>query len=476
MCKACSERVDNCEECKELVNVGGPIKCTDCGMNLVPRFDGTECFHKNCLAVSSDDIRTCEECPTGHYLLWDTAGCVQSCPTGYMTYEGDNFTPKTCGPSCTEGEFMDRRDKLCYACGIGSCTECRQTSDLVVRCTECGDGDLGIGDNGEKCSACGIDEVFHPFDDSEPSVGVGCQRCDQHVAGCDRCDWDEDDREVECTGCIAGQSLQENWEGEIECQCPPFQGLFDNDEGEKVCASCEIVNCLSCSSSGTAASPETTCNSCDEYNFLLKDKSGCVQDSCFARFGSYCGVCNLDRFGQNTLLKAGDACVEECPWPTTEKDGECECPLGYFRGESGQCEKCEAGCRKCTRDGCSECFDSESPEVDSRCCINCDQFEERNIHDYTPGIGGDRCVENCPQNAVESNAPLDGLNTPMCRYCSDDCEACIEDSEVDFRLYCVKCEGEKVGLGKNCVERCPESKCWMEDNGFCRLDTDCVDE
>ena len=148
------------------------------------------------------------------------------------------------------------------------------------------------------------------------------------------------------------------------------------------------------------------------------DPTGCEDDF-------YCKTCISGFYGDF----CNQNCSEHCVGNMCDRDGKCNCSVGYGG------HPCEACPKNCSDTGCNEHF----------ICHECD-----------PGFYGDYCDSTCSVNCINGTCNRDGSCT--CKEGFDGFGCCPEKCKGgcnDTTFVCPSCE--EGYYGDKCTERCPDN-------------------
>lgn len=491
-CLECDDEnygIRHCEQCSYFSGVGSTLMCNDCAGPLEPTDNRQQCEHKWCKSINATDPFDCILCMDNFYKDVETTRCRDDC-WNYekdVQYQKDQFTPRTCGRVCESHEFLDITDKRCKECSdhIDSCSECHQTNDFNTVCTACSDGLFPTWD-GMACQECPTDEFMN--EEGE------CQRCSDFFHNCGGCELDEEG-DVQCLDCLGESTFRFNEEGEaFECACEFVEYLYYPDPSTRLTGQCvpcvDVVDdCNACSQVDTWHSAHqmwTTDVNCDECRIpqFVDEFGECTYEPCRQwNEEDECLECNTKI---NFMMYPQEStCVPACTYPYTLLDDlTCgiTCEDGSFRNGT-RCIECNTpGCQICiAEDECTKCYDELSEHFDASCTLSCPAVSiPRDINipvaDYTPFIGGARCVseETCLSSSrnVLSGGETTGMDL-QCRHCGEGCVNCIEDA--NGLLQCLECETGLFRLGDKCVESCPDTPCWSSVGNLCQRQANCND-
>ena len=300
--------------------------------------------------------------------------------------------------------FMDPEDKICSSrCKDG----CKQPV-LASGCNNCKDG--FTLKNGVCEPACPSGKFFvapgQPCADKcnenqfrkEENV---CQGCD---GSCKTCSFSTQDS---CTSCNTTSKLSPFGQCLEGSSCGDYAYLHQNG----TCARCP-QNCLNCSA--------TQCFACRNSSYALnKNSSQCVE-SC--RAGQYFNTltkrCSACAFGCAKCFGAGsDKCLSCVPGGFYYYNSSCylNCPVGtYHNHEKEICVACPGECAGCTPEGhCYSCKADAYLNIDNGLCQKtCDEEGTIALPDRICATCGEGCrnctVEGCTEcyEGFERSGPL----------------------------------------------------------------------
>ena len=327
------------------------------------------------------------------------------------------------------------------------------------------------------CSSC-EDSTNEAGDVTRSSPSTGCQCLDGYYdvndVVCETCDYIcltcEGSNDV-CTSCDEDGNFE--LQGST-CVCKP--GFYLLDTGSS--ATCEPCDskCLTCETS------PIFCTSCSEEDFReLKGTadSGISTCACIEGFAEFYGQC-YDK-DCDTSVPFCQTCLLDVDFGTTEcltcggnrvvVNGFCECEVGYFENDDGECERCGSGCQYClSASQCSSCAIGSDMQPDGsckcragfvidesagtlfcrKCAPGCSACE--GSYDSCTACKSDHILDEtdntcvCPEGLYAAPLPS-GDN--VCRQCINNCVLCTDSTD--------------------CTE-CAENFVWDEQNKICVID------
>jgi len=182
-----------------------------CSEPLSPAYHGTECIHKGCLTVSSEDPMWCEMCAEGYLMDFETSKCYKTeCPEGYFEVPTE-FGFSYCFENCEDYELFDEEYLTCLDCSwyYEGCTSCMREDDNVF-CESCEEG-LHAANNGVGCTPCQENQFYYK------DVCIDCASNFPHCKSCIQypyLDWASE----QCLDCYGSIPLTPTPEGGV-CEC-----------------------------------------------------------------------------------------------------------------------------------------------------------------------------------------------------------------------------------------------------------------
>ena len=454
--------------CADIQASGIAGVCTTCvdGYYKNPRNSPTA---NSCIACGGPACATCS----------GTTWCT-SCRDGdrpYLMKEYDNIVYCVSEVDCN-GQYFPTIDgnnmRLCSLCsnvtngGIQDCSSClliaesSRTGNIAITCTNCGNKNVGLGENSciDSCppnslsysydyaSKCKCEKDFTPNADfTECIVASDC-----NTLYCKTCDNKGTTKEV-CTACISNYYLTPTNQCINRCDnIGNYYGGTD-DSGKKVCKKCKIEGCLQCADDGY-------CTACDYYGFFNNYTSGVCQKcdpSCEQCIGETAGDCiscfsgKILQYGRN-----GDrgTCIPQC----TIGIGQGKCKVcGLTIEGTAYCSVCATPteypqngvCAPKTTRTTDACNDAS---ITGGVCKQCaDGFFLMNGGCYTISLspGWKVCYSTSDGICRSPNSCYHIDNNNNLVTCSEGCETCTDSS------HCTACMSWYVKTGDSCT-RCPE--------------------
>ncbi|ESU42996.1 Variant-specific surface protein [Giardia duodenalis] len=402
---ACKASDNNCEN-DQCDTVGETEICTQCKATYVPIngkcVEATSASNCKNAEGTSQGNQVCGKCEGATFMykggcyegsnalgqaICQAAGVDGVCETcnadnGYFKNPGAAATVDSC-ISCGDvtGVTTGADSNTKTYKGVANCAKCDAPESLqtsgtaVATCTEC-NVDLYLKTDSGTTSCVASNACtgsFFPMTDNTKKLCTKCDVIDKGgVADCTTCAPKEGDpTKAKCTAC--GNSKVPNADGSA-CVAPAP-------------SACPIEGCKTCSADKTA------CEECAENKYLTPTGQ-CIAD-CAALSGYYGDAAS------KTCKRCEVANCEAC-----SEQGKCQtCTIGFYKDNTGVCQKCDASCRACsgaTNADCTECPSGKALTYGSG---------------DTKGTCGEGCVVNTTQ--ASGNCKVCGLTVEGTAYCSE---------------------------------------------------------
>ena len=413
-CKICANGDDKCVEC-----MPGYYYYTLFAWNYACK--GCE---SHCLSCTS--LLLCTVCAAGYYL---TGGSCALCPSNCLTCP----TASICNV-CADSYFVDS-NLLCSPCS----ENCQTCSDAFT-CTKCLSDYYFLND---ACFSACPDGYY-------PNSETTCAPC---LANCKHCASNS-----ACGECADTYYLYRPTYNSYQClDACPTKTFADES---RTCHSCvnncdtctNSTKCVDCSSGYYKTSDGLCVDPCQDGYFKVSENMTCGK--CLSRCKyctntSVCTTCYENYYisGEGTTCLAcmtgcytctSNTTCNQCSggrywlYNSTSLEVSCptSCPSGYYYDSSNKCQSCTGNCTAC---------------IGSTLCDEC----KAGFFIYTPTIGGQQCLENCPSGYFGD------LGTRTCKSCIANCSVCSSTTK------CITCnsglyvlQGEPEDQCKPCGENC----------------------
>lgn len=350
---------------------------------------------------------------------------------------------------------------VCISCPTG-CAVCALNSQQQPHCIFCEDGfyskiDQTCAECYENCANCVGPELgecknLKPGFYYDP-LKSKIRECAQ--TGCSSCD-----ETGNCFSCTEGYYLGDDPVGKI-----------------KICKSCSIENCVSCTQidDGIKQIKSINCNVCKSGHSLINGFCEACPDNCqfCIEHTKECILCKPGFTHDSKSNKCLTMPMKNCNALNTE--GECLLCENRFYLKDGNCFPCQKMLNKCSycrfEQGSSElsCLNCESEhflneKTCKKCIENCNHCNAEKCFSCVRGFYYNEIDKTCSKCEIDNcelcktndvcESCLAGFyfdnSTKMCSKCKNNCLRCTNDSED-----CVSCAfnrfslSEPIGQNKN---------------------------
>ena len=438
------EIIENCIQC----NTGEDSdSCATCEKNHFSFFNNLLCLACN------DSIYGQVECEgncifSNYDSLYGFVDCEKNgCKEGYYNYEGMCLTCSSRNKGCLKCSFEVQENKtsenftclecdteskeyrllesgLCEKCYLSECLKCHY-DDIFNEsiCDQCYEG--YYLDTKGKCQSCWYNQIdngycyicsenasqFNTCYCNSGSIKVGEMNCLKCPENCDKCSYNDETKETECSKCNSYYALSSN---KACIYCGDFCNTCSlNGKNDPICSSCigesTIINgqCIRCEEgcsnctldTNSEYKKETKCTEC-RYNYALNTKNNtCTFCQNIPEIGGGgCDRCSYNEtFDKYECLRCSSnsyAYINNTHQCLNNRDKEelylygCINALYDEKNDKYECLQCNSGyvqisndktCRRLSEIGLEGCSEVENMGTIDNPIYTCNQCKE----DYT---------------------------------------------------------------------------------------------